>query len=105
LDIYFNTIKSEKNNEIIIEKINIINNPYLDAMKEILFQEIKEKYLTSINNDEINNDIKIMKQLEENQFEIEKKDKNKINVGKYLNQKRNSSMSHDMLRKFLNNEC
>ena len=74
-------------------------------MKEILFQEIKEKYLTSINNDEINNDIKIMKQLEENQFEIEKKDKNKINVGKYLNQKRNSSMSHDMLRKFLNNEC
>ena len=105
LDIYFNTIKSEKNNEIIIEKINIINNPYLDAMKEILFQEIKEKYLTSINNEEINNDIKIMKQLEENQFEIEKKDKNKINVGKYLNQKRNSSMSHDMLRKFLNNEC
>ena len=105
LDIYFNTIKSEKNNEIIIEKINIINNPYLDAMKEILFQEIKEKYLTSINNDEINNDIKIMKQLEKNQFEIEKKDKNKINVGKYLNQKRNSSMSHDMLRKFLNNEC
>ena len=46
-----------------------------------------------------------MKQLEKNQFEIEKKDKHKINVGKYLNQKRNSSMSHDMLRKFLNNEC
>ena len=55
-------------------------------MKEILFQEIKEKYLLNINNDEINKDIKIMKLLEKNQDEINnKKDKN---VGKYLNKKR-----------------
>ena len=69
----------------------MINNPYIDTMKDILFQEIKEKYLISINNDEINNDIKIMKQLEKTQNEIdEKKSKNKsgTTVGKYLNQKR-----------------
>ena len=108
LDIYFDKIKSEKENEIIVEKINIINNPYLDTMKEIIFQEIKEKYLTSINNDEINNDIQIMKQLEKRQYEIEDEnnEKNlKVNVGKYLNKKRNSSINYDNLKKFMNNEC
>ena len=108
LDIYFNKIKKEKNNnEIIVETINIINNPYLDTMKNILFQEIKEKYLTSINNDEINNDIKIMKELEKKQYEFELNDKNNnnANVGKYLNKKRNSDINYDTLKKFMNNEC
>ena len=106
LDIYFNKIKGEKENEILIENINMINNPYLDTMKDILFQEIKEKYLISINNDEINNDIKIMKQLEKKQFEIEdKKNRAELNVGKYLNKKRNSSINYDNLKKFMNNEC
>ena len=103
LDIYFNKIKNEKNNEIIVEKIDIINNPFVDMMKEILFQEIKEKYLVNINNDEINKDIKIMKLLEKNQDEINnKKDKN---VGKYLNKKRNNDINYDTLKKFINNEC
>ena len=103
LDIYFNKIKNEKNNEIIVEKIDIINNPFVDMMKEILFQEIKEKYLLNINNDEINKDIKIMKLLEKNQDEINnKKDKN---VGKYLNKKRNNDINYDTLKKFINNEC
>ena len=107
LDIYFNKIKQEKDNEILVEKIDMINNPYLDTMKDILFQEIKEKYLTSINNDEINNDLKIMKQLEKNQIEFELDDKitNKSNVGKYLNKKRNSNINYDNLKKFMNNEC
>ena len=106
LDIFFNKIKGEKENEILIENINMINNPYLDTMKDILFQEIKEKYLISINNDEINNDIKIMKQLEKKQFEIEdKKNRAELNVGKYLNKKRNSSINYDNLKKFMNNEC
>ena len=107
LDIYFNKIKQEKDNEILVEKIDMINNPYLDTMKDILFQEIKEKYLTSINNDEINNDLKIMKQLEKNQIEFELDDKitNKSNVGKYLNKKRNSNINYDTLKKFMNNEC
>ena len=107
LDIYFNKIKQEKGNEILVEKIDMINNPYLDTMKDILFQEIKEKYLTSINNDEINNDLKIMKQLEKNQIEFELDDKitNKSNVGKYLNKKRNSNINYDTLKKFMNNEC
>ena len=103
LDIYFEKIKN--NNEIIVEKIDMINNPYLDAMKNILFQEIKEKYLTSINNDEITNDIKIMKQLEKKQNEIEFDNKNTTNVGKYLNKKRNSDINYDTLKKFMNNEC
>ena len=103
MDIYFNKIKNEKNNEIIVEKIDIINNPFVDMMKEILFQEIKEKYLVNINNDEINKDIKIMKLLEKNQDEINnKKDKN---VGKYLNKKRNNDINYDTLKKFMNNEC
>ena len=103
MDIYFNKIKNEKNNEIIVEKIDIINNPFVDMMKEILFQEIKEKYLVNINNDEINKDIKIMKLLEKNQDEINnKKDKN---VGKYLNKKRNNDINYDTLKKFINNEC
>ena len=107
LDIYFNKIKQEKDNEILVKKIDMINNPYLDTMKDILFQEIKEKYLTSINNDEINNDLKIMKQLEKNQIEFELDDKitNKSNVGKYLNKKRNSNINYDTLKKFMNNEC
>ena len=107
LDIYFNKIKQEKDNEIVVEKIDMINNPYLDTMKDILFQEIKEKYLTSINNDEINNDLKIMKQLEKNQIEFELDDKisDKSNVGKYLKKKRNSNINYDTLKKFMNNEC
>ena len=107
LDIYFNKIKQEKDNEIFVEKINLINNPYLDTMKDILFQEIKEKYLTSINNDEINNDLEIMKQLEKNQieFELDDKNTNKSNVGKYLNKKRNNNINYDTLKKFMNNEC
>ena len=110
LDDYFEKIKNEKNGvgEVIIEKIEMINNPYIDTMKDILFQEIKEKYLLSINNDEINNDIKIMKQLEKTQYEIEDKNgKNKsgTGVGKYLNHKRNSSFNFDKLRKFMNSEC
>ena len=107
LDIYFNKIKNEKNDScIIIEKIEMINNPYIDTMKDILFQEIKEKYLISINNDEINNDIKIMKQLEKTQYEIdEKNSKNVTGVGKYLNQKRKSNFNIDKLQKFMNSEC
>ena len=110
LDFYFEKIKNEKNGvgEVIIEKIEMINNPYIDTMKDILFQEIKEKYLLSINNDEINNDIKIMKQLEKTQYEIEDKNgKNKsgTGVGKYLNHKRNSSFNFDKLQKFMNSEC
>ena len=107
LDIYFNKIKQEKGNEILVEKIDMINNPYLDTMKDILFQEIKEKYLTSINNDEINNDLKIMKQLEKKQikFELDDKISNKSNVGKYLKKKRNSNINYDTLKKFMNNEC
>ena len=110
LDDYFEKIKNEKNGvgEVIIEKIEMINNPYIDTMKDILFQEIKEKYLLSINNDEINNDIKIMKQLEKTQYEIEdKNNKNKsgTGVGKYLNHKRNSSFNFDKLQKFMNSEC
>ena len=110
LDDYFEKIKNEKNGvgEVIIEKIEMINNPYIDTMKDILFQEIKEKYLLSINNDEINNDIKIMKQLEKTQYEIEDKNgKNKsgTGVGKYLNHKRNSSFNLDKLQKFMNSEC
>ena len=107
LDIYFNKIKQEKDNEILVEKIDMINNPYLDTMKDILFQEIKEKYLTSINNDEINNDLKIMKQLEKKQikFELDDKISNKSNVGKYLKKKRNSNINYDTLKKFMNNEC
>ena len=111
LDIYFDKIKKEINNDIIIENIEIINNPFLDTMKDILFQEIKEKYLTSINNDEINNDIKIMKQLEKNKYDMENKNKdinnnnNATGVGKYLNQKRNSSINYDNLKKFMNSEC
>ena len=106
LDIYFNKIKQEKDNEILVEKIDMINNPYLDTMKDILFQEIKEKYLTSINNDEINNDLKIMKQLEKKQikFELDDKISNKSNVGKYLKKKRNSNINYDTLKKFMNNE-
>ena len=110
LDDYFEKIKNEKNGvgEVIIEKIEMINNPYIDTMKDILFQEIKEKYLLSINNDEINNDIKIMKQLEKTQYEIEDKNgKNKsgTGVGKYLNHKRNSTFNFDKLQKFMNSEC
>ena len=110
LDFYFEKIKNEKYGvgEVIIKKIEMINNPYIDTMKDILFQEIKEKYLLSINNDEINNDIKIMKQLEKTQYEIEDKNgKNKsgTGVGKYLNQKRNSSFNFDKLQKFMNSEC
>ena len=110
LDDYFEKIKNEKNGvgEVIIEKIEMINNPYIDTMKDILFQEIKEKYLLSINNDEIYNDIKIMKQLEKTQYEIEDKNgKNKsgTGVGKYLNHKRNSSFNFDKLQKFMNSEC
>ena len=110
LDDYFEKIKNEKNGvgEVIIEKIEMINNPYIDTMKDILFQEIKEKYLLSINNNEINNDIKIMKQLEKTQYEIEDKNgKNKsgTGVGKYLNHKRNSSFNFDKLQKFMNSEC
>ena len=106
LDFYFQKIKDEKNkNEIIVENINLINNPYLDTMKDILFQEIKEKYLTSINNNEINNDIKIMKELEKKQYEFELNDKNKSSVGKYLNKKRNNNVNYDNLKKFMNNEC
>ena len=106
LDIYFDKIKEKNNKEIIVEKIEIINNPYLDAMKNVLFQEIKEKYLISINNDEINNDIKIMKQLEKTQYEIDEKNSKKISgVGKYLNQKRKSSFNIDKLQKFMNSEC
>ena len=108
LNIYFDEIKKEKKGDIIIEKVEMINNPYIDTMKDILFKEIKEKYLISINNDEINNDIKIMKQLEKTQNEIdEKKSKNKsgTTVGKYLNQKRNSSFNIDKLQKFMNSEC
>ena len=110
LNDYFEKIKNEKNGvgEVIIEKIEMINNPYIDTMKDILFQEIKEKYLLSINNDEINNDIKILKQLEKTQYEIEDKNgKNKsgTGVGKYLNHKRNSSFNFDKLQKFMNSEC
>ena len=108
LDDYFEKIKNEKNGvgEVIIEKIEMINNPYIDTMKDILFQEIKEKYLISINNDEINNDIKIMKQLEKTQYEIDEKNSKKISgVGKYLNQKRKSNFNIDKLQKFMNSEC
>ena len=41
-------------------------------MKEILFQEIK-KNLSVINNNEIKDDIKILKELEKNKIKIRKK--------------------------------
>ena len=103
LDIYFEQLKNNNNlnNDINILKLEIINNPFIDAMKEILFQEIKEKYLSAINNNEINNDIKIMKELEKNQ----KSNNVDASVGKYINKKRASNVDYDTFTKFLNNEC
>ena len=103
LDIYFEKLKNNNNlnNDINILKLEIINNPFIDAMKEILFQEIKEKYLSAINNNEINNDIKIMKELEKNQ----KSNNVDASVGKYINKKRASNVDYDTFTKFLNNEC
>ena len=46
LDIYFNILKNEdinKEKEINVVKLEIINIPFKDAMKDILFQEIKNK--------------------------------------------------------------
>ena len=103
LDIYFEKLKNNNNlnNDINILKLEIINNPFIDAMKEILFQEIKEKYLSAINNNEINNDIKIMKELKKNQ----KSNNVDASVGKYINKKRASNVDYDTFTKFLNNEC
>ena len=100
LDDYFEKLKNKKE-EINVVKLELINNPFIDAMKDILFQEIKEKYLSVINNNEINNDIKIMKQLEKNQ----KSDTVNSSVGKYINKKRASDVDYDTFTKFLNNEC
>jgi len=100
LDDYFEKLKNKKE-EINVIKLELINNPFIDAMKDILFQEIKEKYLSVINNNEINNDIKIMKQLEKNQ----KSDTINSSVGKYINKKRASDVDYDTFTKFLNNEC
>ena len=98
LDIYFDKLRNNDKTEIKITKIELINNPYMDAMKEILFKEIKEKYLSNINNNEINNDIKIMKDLEKNKNNIG------TSVGKYLNKKRASDVDYDTFNKFINNE-
>ena len=100
LDDYFEKLKNKKE-EINVVKLELINNPFIDAMKDILFQEIKEKYLSVINNNEINNDIKIMKQLEKNQ----KSDTVDSSVGKYINKTRASDADYDTFTKFLNNEC
>ena len=100
LDDYFEKLKNKKE-EINVVKLELINNPFIDAMKDILFQEIKEKYLSVINNNEINNDIKIMKQLEKNQ----KSNTVDSSVGKYINKKRASDVDYDTFTKFLNNEC
>ena len=103
LDIYFEKVKNKNNNkdnEVNILKLEIINNPFIDAMKDILFQEIKEKYLSVINNNEINNDIKIMKELEKNQ----KSNNVNASVGKYMKLK-TSNVDYDTFTKFLNNEC
>ena len=100
LDDYFEKLKNKKE-EINVVKLELINNPFMDAMKDILFQEIKGKYLSVINNNEINNDIKIMKQLEKNQ----KSDTVDSSVGKYINKKRASDVDYDTFTKFLNNEC
>ena len=101
LDEYFDILKSDnQDNEINIIKLELINNPFLDAMKDILFQEIKQKYLSVINNNEINNDIKIMKELEKNQ----NIDKTESSVGKYINNKMASNVDYDIFQKFLNNE-
>lgn len=102
LDEYFDILKNKNNkkNEINVVKLELINNPFLDAMKEILFQEIKKKYLSVINNNEINDDIKIIKELEKNQ----NSDKIDSSVGKYLNKKRASNIDYDTFTKFLNNE-
>jgi hypothetical protein len=100
LDEYFEKIKNTKN-EININKLELINNPFTDAMKDILFQEIKEKYLSVINNNEINDDIKIMKELEKKQ----KSEKIESSVGKYINKKRGNDVDYDTFTKFLNNEC
>ena len=100
LDDYFEKLKNKKE-EINVVKLELINNPFIDAMKDILFQEIKEKYIYIINNNEINNDIKIMKQLEKNQ----KSDTVDSSVGKYINKKRASDVDYDTFTKFLNNEC
>lgn len=100
LDEYFEKLKNKKE-EINVVKLELINNPFMDAMKDILFQEIKGKYLSVINNNEINNDIKIMKQLEKNQ----KSDTVDSSVGKYINKKRASDVDYDTFTKFLNNEC
>ena len=101
LDIYFDKLKDNKDNEINIVKFELINNPYIDAMKDILFQEIKTKYLSTINNNEINNDIKIMKELEKKQNSNKN---NNSSVGKYLNKKRASVVDYDIFTKFLNKE-
>ncbi len=105
LDEYFDILKNKddnKNNEINIVKLEIINNPFKEAMTDILFQEIKNKYLSVINNNEINNDIKIMKELEKKY----NKNSEKVDssVGKYLNKKRAADIDYDTFTKFLNNE-
>ena len=105
LDIYFDILKNKdinKEKEINVVKLEIINNPFKDAMKDILFQEIKNKYLSVINNNEINNDIKILKELEKNQNK--KSEKDGLSVGKYINKKRASDADYDTFTKFLNNE-
>ena len=99
LDEYFDSLKTNADNEINIIKLELINNPFLDAMKDILFQEIKEKYLSQINNNEINDDIKIMRQLEK------QKDNEHSSVGKYINKKRANNVDYETFKKFLNNEC
>ena len=106
LDIYFDKLKGVDNkdnneNEINVVKLELMNNPFIDAMKDILFQEIKTKYLSTINNNEINNDIKIMKELEKKQ---NSKKSDNLSVGKYLNKKRASDVDYDTFTKFLNNE-
>ena len=106
LDIYFDKLKNidnkdNKENEINVVKLELMNTPFIDAMKDILFQEIKTKYLSTINNNEINNDIKIMKELEKNQ---NSKKNDNLSVGKYLNKKRASDVDYDTFTKFLNNE-
>ena len=40
LDEYFDALKGNADSEINIIKLELINNPFLDSMKDILFQEL-----------------------------------------------------------------
>lgn len=99
----------EKGGEVVVERIMLFNNPYIDTMKEVIFREIKEKYLKNIYNDEINNELKMINKLEDIKNGKDNsigKDNNTI--GKYLEKKRKpdkkSLFNDEVYQKFLEKE-